>query len=97
MGGYIFNIKKIEFIEWERIWPYCYKNNLLQSWFYGEVKRKTENIYPTRFIISNGTTPVALVQILLKKIPFFGTVARINRGPILVRDFEKHPEEKLMF
>ena len=69
---------------------------MLQSWFYGEAKKNVENIEVVRFVISDSQNPIAIFQILLKKIFFFITIARINRGPILVGTIKEENKNKLL-
>ena len=91
----MYTIKEIEFLEWEDQWKNCQHVNLLQSWQYGNAKQIAENWKAYRFIILNTHgDSIALTQVLLKKIPIFGIVARINRGPLILRQLEKQKQEE---
>ena len=48
------------------------------------------------FAISNEEQTVAMVQILLKKFPLIGTVARINRGPVLLGELGGIEKKKVL-
>ena len=91
----MYNIKKIEYIEWGKWWHTCHQVNLLQSWQYGDAKEKVENWVAHRFIILNeNNDEIALTQILIKRIPILGSIARINRGPLIIGQIEeKHNQE----
>lgn len=84
----IYTIKEIEEEEWRELWEKCPKSNLLQSWPYGIAKKNSHNLTPVNFLILGEGKPIALVQVLLKKLPIFFSVARINRGPVLIGDHE---------
>lgn len=63
----------------------CQKSNLLQSWEYGSAKEIAEDWQAKRFLVEDGKSqPVALLQVLVKSIPFIGLVVRINRGPLII-------------
>ena len=66
------------------MWKLSSDTNLLQSWFYGESKSEAEQYEVINFCISDSGQDIALVQILRKKILFFGVLTRINRGPIFL-------------
>lgn len=71
--------------DWECYWKQCQNTNMLQSWQYGETKKKAEKWTPHRLLISDSDSiAIAIVQVLTKKIPMLGHLARINRGPILI-------------
>ena len=77
-------IKEITISEWESLWPLCEEDNLLQSWFYGKAKEKSDGVNILYYSFSLDNSNIALAQILIKKIPFLGRVARLNRGPIFL-------------
>jgi hypothetical protein len=58
------------------------KSNLLQSWAYGEAKAEVEGWLPRRAILSQGTIPVAVAQVLEKRPLGCARIARVNRGPV---------------
>jgi hypothetical protein len=70
--------------EWESLWVTISKSNVLQSWEYGEAKASSEGWGVVRFMICNdANSPVGVVQVLFKDW-FFGGIARINRGPLVL-------------
>ena len=92
----MYTLKEIKFQEWEEKWKNCQHVNLLQSWQYGDAKQIAENWKAYRFIMLNKHgDSIALTQVLLKKIPIFGIVARINRGPLIHKQLEKQKQETI--
>jgi len=80
-------VKEIGFDEWNLYFKGCYKTNMLQCWEYGEAKKQSENIDVIRFLIMDeDNVAIALSQFLIREIPFIGGVARLNRGPILIKN-----------
>lgn len=59
-------------------------SNLLQSWSYGETKG-TEGWRVKRAVFYVNNEPIALVQVLQKRIAKMVTISRINRGPVFLR------------
>ena len=51
---------------------------------YGQSKEVAENLESLYFCISRDSKDLAIAQVLIKKIPFIGSVMRINRGPLLI-------------
>jgi len=62
--------------------------NLLQSWSYGIAKHKAENLIPYNFLVTQKGKQIALVQVLIKTFSFIGSTARINRGPLLLSNYD---------
>lgn len=89
------DIKTINFDQWENLWLKAIKANLLQSWFYGNSK-KEENFEVIYFAISSSKKIVSIVQVLLKRLPLIGTVARVNRGPIVIGIYSDVEKEKIL-
>ena len=75
--------------DWDDFLYQCNNVNLLQTWEYGEGKRNAEGWLPIPNIIMNAYEPLCAVQILVKKIPFLGGIARINRAPLFVSSNNK--------
>jgi hypothetical protein len=69
------------------------RSSLLQSWAYGAARAETSGWRVKRAVVYRGDEPIALVQMLGRRIAGILTVARINRGPVCLR--ELLPEEKL--
>ncbi len=68
------------------MWVESSNSNLLQSWFYGQSKSESDGFETINLAISDSEEDIALVMALKKKIPLFGSIIRINRGPIFLRD-----------
>ena len=78
-------VKVLSRDEWETYWILCQHTNLLQSWQYGEAKEQAEGWQAQRFLIVNEKAQaIALAQVLTRVLPFFGGIARLNRGPLLL-------------
>lgn len=59
-------------------------SNLLQSWPYGETKG-IEGWRVKRAVFYVNNEPIAMVQVLQKRVAKLLTVSRINRGPVFLR------------
>ena len=79
-----YNIREIDFHEWKELWPQCNKQNILQSWFYGDAKRASDNLDTAYFVISDSGTPLSIMQVLIKSLPLNFGLARINRAPMIL-------------
>lgn len=62
------------------------QSNLLQSWAYGEAKLKTEGWDVKRLVFQRAEVPLAIVQVLEKRIAGLIRVRRVNRGPLFFPD-----------
>lgn len=88
---------KIDKTDWEKHIPRVRFANLLQSWEYGEAKR-VEGWQAVRFrIVDSVMQDRGLLQVLVKKLPLIGGIARINRGPLLFSDMieESLPQNEI--
>lgn len=89
-------IKYIAENEWNHSFRECKEANLLQSWQYGDVKKELDGWSPQRILILNeNNNPIALAQILMRKIPLIGNIARLNRGPLLMSGSTRSEEIRL--
>jgi lipid II:glycine glycyltransferase (peptidoglycan interpeptide bridge formation enzyme) len=70
--------------EWNEVLSACNNVSLLQAWEYGEAKQKVEGWTTIRSVLLDKNRPIAATQILTKKFPILGEIARINRGPVLL-------------
>lgn len=84
--------------EWDHLWLQVAQPNLVQSWEYGDAKGAVSGWEPVRYLFEdrNGE-PHALMQALVKPIPYVGGIVRINRGPLLLghQDAECDCQRKL--
>ena len=72
-NGNGWNIKELQKNEWEDLWNLCTKNNLLQSWEYGNSKKQSEGWEPIRLLVSDEkNNPIGIAQVLVKRIFFLG-------------------------
>jgi hypothetical protein len=74
--------------EWNALFARAPFPHLPQAWMYGEGKRGDWEV--ERLVIHSGSGPVALAQVLVKRVCGF-PVARINRGPVFL-DRDPSPE-----
>ena len=78
------------------LWPKAPKGNILQSWFYGESKKEADNMDMNYFSIKKENSAVAIVQVLSRNIPLLGKLYRVNRGPILLGDFNDQESKAIL-
>jgi len=75
--------------DWERIYQDVRTTNIPQEWVYGDAKQATEGWKTRRFVIrTKEEEVVGVLQILVKKklgIPF---AVRVNRGPVLLAEYD---------
>jgi hypothetical protein len=68
--------------DWERHFVAAERSNLLQSWAYGDAKANVEQVAARRALVLSDDAPVALLQVLERRIAGFIVLCRINRGPL---------------
>lgn len=73
----------------------CKRSNLLQTWAYGEAKAVAESWRIRRAVFYFGGEPVAVAQVLEKRVAKLLTIFRINRGPVLLRSLTNVEERSL--
>jgi len=89
-------LRKLNRLEWNTNWAHCNMVNMLQSWEYGEAKERAVGWKAYRILVSNQEgKPVGLAQLLLRRLPALGFVARLNRGPLLIGETEAASEVPL--
>ncbi|MBR9973703.1 lipid II:glycine glycyltransferase FemX [Magnetospirillum sulfuroxidans] len=67
--------------QWEDLFAQAGQSALVQSWAYGEAKR-AEGWTPRRLLIHQDGKPLALAQVLEKRVAGLARIARLNRGPV---------------
>ncbi len=72
--------------QWEAVFSLAGRSALVQSWAYGEAKRVMEGWTPRRAVVGKDGEPVALAQVLEKRIGGLVRVGRLNRGPVWLGD-----------
>ncbi|HHT9113661.1 MAG TPA: lipid II:glycine glycyltransferase FemX [Candidatus Wunengus sp. YC65] len=70
--------------EWNDLLCRCENVDILQTWEYGEAKQNVEGWIPVRNLITDGDKPIGIAQTLVRKIPLFRGIVRINRGPLIL-------------
>jgi lipid II:glycine glycyltransferase (peptidoglycan interpeptide bridge formation enzyme) len=79
-------VRSIDKREWDEHWSQCLNPNLHQSWEYGSAKVDAEGWGVERLLILDSEkSPVSLAQLLTRGVDGLGYIARMNRGPILVK------------
>jgi hypothetical protein len=73
----------------------CKRSNMLQAWAYGDAKCTAEGWRVKRAVFYRGDEPVALVQVLEKRVAKLLKVRRINRGPLVLRTLSAVEERTL--
>lgn len=73
--------------DWDRLWQECQRKCLPQTWEYGSAKAIAGGWQVQRFLVlDENKIPTALFQVLVKGRAGLGAVARVNRGPLMLRD-----------
>jgi lipid II:glycine glycyltransferase (peptidoglycan interpeptide bridge formation enzyme) len=93
----LYNVKEIEYSEWETHVKSFQKINLLQHWQYGAAKEETGSWKAVRFVISDGNQIIGLAQFLARTLPLLGGIARMNRGPMLSKEIAEGDREDVSF
>ena len=83
--------------EWNKLSSKCINNSLAQSWEYGIAKSIAEGWKAKRcVVIDQDKRPIALFQILIKGFSPICSIARVNRGPLILID-EPNGNNRLSF
>ena len=69
--------------EWQALFQRVERPHLTQAWAYGEAKRAS-GWHPARLVIADGDRPLALCQVLAKRVLGVPILHRINRGPVFL-------------
>ena len=72
-------------VQWQQWMAHAGRSNLLQSWAYGEAKSEHSGWRVRRGVFYRDNEPIALVQVLQKRVAGLLSVSRINRGPLFFR------------
>lgn len=71
---------------WRELFAKCVEVDFQQSWEYGESIHDCIGWKPTRLLVMQNQAPVAMAQALVKEAPMMGSVARIQHGPMFMKD-----------
>jgi len=79
--------------EWNEIVSGIEALSPMQTWEYGEAKAKAGPWQVSRAVFRKDKRVVAAAQVAIRTVPFLNRgLAWINRGPLLVGDFEREPD-----
>lgn len=67
---------------WEDLFAAAGRTSLTQSWAYGEAKAAVEGWRVHRAVVTDGGQPLALAQVLERRVGGLLRVGRLNRGPV---------------
>jgi len=70
-------------VRWERLSSEAHFPHFTQAWCYGEGKR-TQGWAPERLVFQDDAGPVAICQVLIRRLLGLPVAARINRGPVFL-------------
>lgn len=91
-------VKEVNYSDWKKNFQNCQKTNMLQCWQYGDAKVEMSKWNVVRFLIMNEDgNAVALAQTLSMTLPLIGGIARMNRGPLLIKRSESGQDSKDIF
>ena len=80
-----FNVSGIDSAAWEHQLKKADSYALTQDWTYGDAKTLSDKVDICRVVISDDKgQPIALAQLLIKKIGLFLKIAKLTRGPVLL-------------
>lgn len=69
-------------------WDTCFDRvpqpHLMQAWDYGDAKRVAAGWHIRRYVFEQRSTPVAICQVLEKRVLGLRVASRINRGPLFL-------------
>jgi hypothetical protein len=81
-----------DIFEWEECFNAVPRPHLMQSYAYGEAKKSAQHWHIRRCVFERFGTPVAICQVLEKRLGGLRVASRINRGPLF---FEASPSFEL--
>ena len=91
-------VKEVNYSDWKENFQNCQKTNMLQCWQYGDAKVETSKWNVVRFLVMDrNDNAVALAQALCITLPLIGGIARMNRGPLLIKRSESEQDSKDIF
>ena len=93
----MYNVKEVGYSEWKTHLKSFEKTNLMQYWQYGSAKEETGKWKAIRLVVFNNEKVIALAQFLIKTFPKLGGIARMNRGPMLIKEITENDKIKKDF
>lgn len=83
--GYGYRVRPVrDAYEWGEYFDTVQRPHLMQSHAYGEAKRQAEHWHINRCVFERSGTPVAICQVLEKRLAGLRVASRINRGPLFL-------------
>ena len=76
--------------EWETCFTAVPQPHLMQAWAYGQAKHAAANWQVSRYVFERAGAPVAICQVLEKRLAGLRVVSRINRGPLFLEREPSH-------
>ncbi len=73
-------------LEWDACFSSIHRPHLMQSWAYGQAKKNVASWCTQRYVFEKAGRPVAICQVLEKRLAGLRVVARINRGPLFLEE-----------
>lgn len=73
---------------WDILFAQYRMTNIPQEWDYGNAKEETEGWKLTRGIVTKGGQDIGTIQILEKKAVGITVAVRVNRGPLLIEEYD---------
>lgn len=82
-------IRPINRTDWQRMAPTFADYNYRQLWDFGVACAQRVGAFSEHVAVYDGTEPIALANVRIKRIPFFKTgIAYINGGPLVCRSID---------
>jgi lipid II:glycine glycyltransferase (peptidoglycan interpeptide bridge formation enzyme) len=72
--------------EWEEYFNAIERPHLMQSHAYGEAKKHAQQWHINRYVFERFGTPLAICQVLEKRLAGLRIASRINRGPLFLEE-----------
>jgi lipid II:glycine glycyltransferase (peptidoglycan interpeptide bridge formation enzyme) len=72
--------------EWEECFNAIERPHLMQSHAYGEAKKHAQQWHINRYVFERFGTPLAICQVLEKRLAGLRIASRINRGPLFLEE-----------
>ena len=92
----MYNVKEIGYSEWKTHIKSFEVTNLTQYWQYGSAKEETGKWKAIRLVVLNNEKVIALAQFLIKTFPKLGGIARMNRGPMLIKEITENDRSNVL-
>ncbi len=96
MNGY--RVRPVKnFQEWEACFKAVEQPHLMQASAYGEAKKRAAHWHIKRLVFERCGTPVAICQVLEKRVAGLRVAARINRGPLFMNSAPTYEDKENVY